>query len=91
MGYVQKAKAYPMRSIFSVKKTRAALKKVESLQADVDYVVASEKAGVRELSVETLKDNLFSNSKESLFAAVLPIDFFTWGSGPITLANYNII
>ncbi len=42
---------------------------MESFQADVvildleDSLVANEKAGVRELYVEALKDNLFSNSK----------------------------
>ena len=58
-----------MRSLFFVKKTRAALDKVSTLQADVivldleDSIEKSEKVNVRELYKNALKDNLFGSSK----------------------------
>lgn len=61
--------SYPMRSIFFVKKTRAAIEKVNALQADVvvldleDSIAKEDKASVRELYKNALSDNVFDSAK----------------------------
>lgn len=66
-----------MRSIFFVKKTRAAIEKVHSLQADIivldleDSIEQKEKQIVRELYLDALRDRLFGSAKVFLRSSSL--------------------
>lgn len=63
------AVSYPMRSLFFVKKTREALEKVKTLQADVvvldleDSIAQDDKMTIRELYTGALRDRVFGSAK----------------------------
>lgn len=63
------AVSYPMRSLFFVKKSREALEKVKTLQADVvvldleDSIAQDDKMNIRELYTGALRDRVFGSAK----------------------------